>query len=274
MRGDDLPPFRPGETGFPVRHQGELLGAISVSVPAGEPLGPTQRKLLTDVAAQAGLVLRNVALLEDLRASRKRIVTAQDERARELERNIHDGAQQQLVALAVRLRVAQGLVSSDPVRAETMLGELQGETTAALEDLRDLARGIYPPLLADKGLPAAIEAQARKASVPTSVAADGIGRYPQDVESAVYFCMLEALNNVAKYANAATAEIRLSQENGVLSFSVLDDGRGFDTAVAGTGTGLQGMADRIDAVGGELSVESTPGRGTTVAGRIPVGVAG
>jgi signal transduction histidine kinase len=150
----------------------------------------------------------------------------------------------------------------------------QSETRAALEDLRDLARGIYPPLLADKGLPAAIEAQARKASVPTSVAADGIGRYPQGVESAVYFCTLEALNNVAKYADAATAEIRLSQENGVLSFSVLDDGRGFDTTIASTGTGLQGMADRIDAVGGELSVESAPGRGTTVAGRIPVGVAG
>jgi signal transduction histidine kinase len=274
MRGDDLPAFRPGETGFSVRHQGELLGAISVSMPASEPLGPAQRKLLADVAAQAGLVLRNVALLEDLRASRKRIVSAQDERARDLERNIHDGAQQQLVALAVKLRVAQGLVSRDPVRAETMLGELQGETKAALQDLRDLARGIYPPLLADKGLLAALEAQARKASVPTSVAADGIGRYPQGVESAVYFCTLEALNNVAKYADAATAEIRLSQENGVLSFSVLDDGRGFDTTIASTGTGLQGMADRIDAVGGELSVESAPGRGTTVAGRIPVGVAG
>jgi signal transduction histidine kinase len=152
-----------------------------------------------------------------------------------------------------------------------MLDGLQQAATDALDDLRDLARGIYPPLLADKGLPTALEAQARKASVPTSVSADGIGRYPQDVESAVYFCALEALNNVAKYAEAATAVIRLSHDDGVLSFSVVDDGRGFDAAGAQRGTGLQGMADRVDAVGGELDVESAPGRGTTVAGRIPVG---
>ena len=154
MVGGDLPPFRPRETGFLVRHQGDSLGAISVVMPASEPLGPTQGKLLEDVAAQAGLVLRNVGLLEDLRASRKRIVAAQDERAKKLERDIHDGAQQQLVALSVKQRLVATLVGTDDERARAMLDELQHDTTDALESLRDLARGIYPPLLADKGLAA------------------------------------------------------------------------------------------------------------------------
>jgi signal transduction histidine kinase len=237
-------------------------------MPASEPLGPTQQKLLADVAAQAGLVLRNVALLEDLRASRKRIVTAQDERARMLERNIHDGAQQQLVALSVRLRLAQGLVTKDPLRAEGLLGELQAETQSALEDLRDLARGIYPPLLADKGLRDALTAQARKAPIPVRVDADGIGRYPQDVEAAVYFCTLEAMANAAKHAEASSVIVRVWQDD-ALGFAVNDDGRGFDIGATGSGTGLLGMADRLAAVGGDLRVESAPGAGTTVTGRIP-----
>jgi signal transduction histidine kinase len=270
MSGDDLPAFPPSETGFPVRHQGDLLGAISVSMPASEPLGPTQRKLLTDVAAQAGLVLRNVALLEDLRASRKRIVSAQDERARALERNIHDGAQQQLVALTIRLRLAQGLVTKDPRGAEDLLGELQIETQAALDDLRDLARGIYPPLLADKGLRDALAAQARKAPIPVRVDADGIERYPQDVEAAVYFCALEAMANAAKHAEASSVTVRLWQDD-VLGFAISDDGRGFDPGAGGPGTGLLGMADRLAAVGGDLRVRSAPGEGTTITGRIPAG---
>jgi signal transduction histidine kinase len=149
-----------------------------------------------------------------------------------------------------------------------MLDALQGTAGAALEDLRDLARGIYPPLLADKGLAAALQAQARKAAVPVTVTAEGIGRYAQEIEAAVYFCSLEALNNVAKYAGASAAEVHLAQQNGDLSFTVHDDGAGFDPAKTGYGTGLHGMADRLDAIGGELEVESAPGRGTTVRGRI------
>ncbi len=165
VRDDDLPDFG-GDDAFEVRHQGELLGALTVSLAANDPMNPTKAKLARDMAAQAGLVLRNVRLIEDLRESRRRIVSAQDERARALERNIHDGAQQQLVALSVKLRLASGLLERDPAKARTMLEELQGQTTETLEDLRDLARGIYPPLLADKGLPAALEAQARKSPVP------------------------------------------------------------------------------------------------------------
>jgi signal transduction histidine kinase len=267
LSGEEVAAFGEAETGFPVRHQGELLGAISVTMPSNEPLSQAQGKLLADVAAQAGLVLRNVSLVADLRASRQRIVAAQDERARKLERNLHDGAQQQLVALSVKLRLAEQLSESDPAKARTMLTELQGETTEALETLRDLARGIYPPLLADKGLAAALEAQVRRSPVPASVEADGVGRYVQDVEAAVYFCVLEALQNVAKYAEASRVVVRLDDADGTLRFAVEDDGMGFDPGSA-RGTGLTNMRDRLEALGGRLDVRSAPGHGTTVAGRI------
>ena len=266
----DAPPDFGAEEAFEVRHQGELLGALTVSLTADDPMNPTKEKLIRDMASQAGLVLRNVRLIEDLRESRRRIVSAQDERARALERNIHDGAQQQLVALSVQLRLAEGMIDRDPAKARGLLADLQARTVETLEDLRDLARGIYPPLLADKGLPAALEAQARKSPLPVIVQPDGVGRYGPEVESAVYFCCLEALNNVAKYAEASTVEIRLRQDEGELRFEIMDDGRGFDAAAKGSGTGLQGMADRLDAIGGSIEVDSAPGQGTRVAGRLPV----
>jgi signal transduction histidine kinase len=225
---------------------------------------------MENLAGQASLVLRNVKLIEELRASRQRLIAAQDEERRRLERNIHDGAQQQLVALSVQLKLARTLVDNEPAKAGQMLDTLQGATAGALEDLRDLARGIYPPLLADQGLAAALESQARRAAVPTSVTSDGIGRYPQEVESAVYFCALEALNNVAKYAHATASEIRLGGEDGHLTFEVRDDGAGFDVDARRHGTGLQGMADRLEAIGGALEVRSSPGSGTSVTGRVPV----
>ena len=152
-----------------------------------------------------------------------------------------------------------------------MLEQIEAETQSALEDLRDLARGIYPPLLADKGLEAALVAQARKSPVPVDVHADGIDRLPQEIEAAVYFSALEALQNTAKYANASSATISLERANGELRFSVADDGQGFDPTANGYGTGLQGIADRLGALDGEVTVESAPGRGTVVVGRLPVG---
>jgi signal transduction histidine kinase len=260
----------------PVRHQSELLGALSITKKPGESITATEEKLVRDLAAQAGLVMRNVALaeqlmdtIEELRASRQRLVTAQDERAKQLERNLHDGAQQQIVALTVKLRLLGQLMDRDVEKAKSMASDLQADATDALEQLRDLARGIYPPLLADRGLVAALEAQARKASIPTEVRSDGIGRYPQDIEAAVYFCVLEALNNVAKYAEATRAEVSLAQDDGHLHFAVVDDGTGFDTAETSYGTGVQGMADRLDAIGGALQVASRKGEGTTIEGRIP-----
>jgi signal transduction histidine kinase len=266
----ELPAIAEASKAVPVRHQGELLGALTVTKPANEPLTPADGKLLDDLAAQAGLVLRNVRLVEELRASRQRIVAAQDVAARRLERNIHDGAQQEMVALSVKLRLAGMMAEKDPPKTKAMLDELQAEATGALENLRDLARGIYPPLLADQGLPAALQAQARKASLPVVVQAVGIGRYRPETEAAVYFSILEGLQNVAKYAKASTATVGLVEGGGTLMFTVRDEGIGFDPATRGYGTGMQGMSDRLAALGGELRVTSAPGQGTLIEGLVPI----
>ena len=276
-----LPKLPGADATYPVSHQGELLGALSVKKPASEPLTPADLALVSDLADHASLVLRNVRLTEDLRArlddlerAQSRIVRAQDAERRKLERNIHDGAQQQLVALAVKLRLADSLVGRDDERAHSLLGDLGIEVSDALEGLRDLARGIYPPLLADKGLAAALDAQTRRASVPTTVVAEGVGRFSQDVEATVYFSCLEALQNVAKYAEATAATVRLRSHDAHLEFVVSDDGRGFDPKVTSYGTGLQGILDRLAATGGTLEVRSAPGHGTSLTGRIPVDAAG
>jgi signal transduction histidine kinase len=270
LADDELPELVDVDRAYPVRHQGELLGALAVRKPRGEPLTPAEGKLLSDLASQAGLVLRNVRLIEDLRASRQRLVTAQDEERRRLERNIHDGAQQQLVALTVKMRLVQAVASKDPAKAAELAEQAKGELQDALDDLRDLARGIYPPLLADQGLPAALEAQARKAAVPVEVHPDGVGRYPQEVEAGAYFCVLEALQNVAKYAEASRVDVRLRTDNGSLVFEVTDDGKGFDPQRTPPGSGLTNMRDRLEALGGSVEISSRPGEGTTVSGRIPV----
>jgi len=266
--GGELPELEEVDRAYPVRHQGELLGALAVRKPRGEPLTPAEDKLLADLASQAGLVLRNVRLIEELRASRQRIVAAQDEERRRLERNIHDGAQQQLVALAVKLRLVESMAGKDADKAAELAGQAKAEAQDALENLRDLARGIYPPLLADQGLAAALQSQAGKTTVPVTVQVDGIGRYQQEAEAAAYFCVLEALQNIAKYSDASRAIIRLRAEDGWVVFEVEDDGKGFDPAVTPRGSGLQNMADRLEALGGRFEIESAPGRGTTVTGRI------
>jgi signal transduction histidine kinase len=267
----DEPPVVDGATAsIPVRHQRELLGLLTVTKPPNEPLSPVEEKLVADLAGQAGLVLVNSRLIEDLRASRQRLVAAQDAERRRLERNLHDGAQQQLVALAVRLRLARTTASKDLAEADRMLEQLEGDVTDALENLRELARGVYPPLLADRGLAVAIEAQARRSPVPVRVEADGIGRYPQELETAVYFCTLEALQNAAKYAQANEVAVSLLEDHGELVLSIRDDGRGFDRAATPLGGGLQNMADRLAALGGTLTVRSQSGAGTTIEGRLPV----
>jgi signal transduction histidine kinase len=276
MSADGLP-ATDATLALPVEHRGEPLGALTLVKAPGDRLTPSEEHLARDLAAGAGLVLRNVRLteellarLDELQASRHRLVAAQDQERRRLERNIHDGAQQQLVALAVKLGLAKRLTAQDPDRAGGLLVEVEGEITRALEDLRDLARGIYPPLLADQGLVAALTAQARRALLPVQVVGDGIGRYHQDAEAAVYFCVLEALQNVGKYAAASRAIVRLDEIDGSLTFEVSDDGAGFDTSLTSYGTGLQGMADRLAALDGQLEVRSAPGQGTAVEGRIPV----
>jgi signal transduction histidine kinase len=171
----------------------------------------------------------------------------------------------------VKLRLAEMMAERDPARTIRLLHDLQAEVGGAVEDLRELARGIYPPVLADRGLPDALAAQTRRSTVPVDIDADGIGRYQQETEAAVYFCCLEALQNVAKYAGPSRVQIRLSETLDQLTFQVVDDGVGFDAASTSYGSGLRNMADRVAALGGTVDVESHPGRGTTVTGRIPAG---
>jgi signal transduction histidine kinase len=274
LDGDELPPFPDATRVVAVRQRDELLGSIALRKAPNEPLTVAEDKLLQDLASQAGLVLRNARLnaelqakVEELRASRRRLVEAGDAERRRLERNLHDGAQQQLVALAVHLGLLERL-ADDPDGVARTARQLRGAVQETIDDLRDLARGIYPPLLADQGLVVALSAQARKSTVPTTVEATVLGRYPQEIEAAVYFCSLEAMQNVAKYADASSVVIRVAEANGELAFEIADDGRGFHPGGRSYGTGLQGMADRLDALGGMLEVDSAPGRGTTIRGRI------
>jgi signal transduction histidine kinase len=271
--GDRLPEL--GARAIAVRHGDELLGAITIEKPKAEPVSAAEDKLLAHLASQAGLVLRNVRLtaelqatIDDLRASRRRLVRAQDTERQRIERNLHDGAQQQLVALMIQLTVLDD-AADDPAEVRQLTGELRDVLHAALDDLRALARGIYPPLLAEQGLGAAVRAQAARAPLPVLVEADGIGRYRPDAEATAYFCILEALQNVAKYARASSAKVTLSCPDGHLEFTVTDDGDGFDTAKPTPGTGLQGMADRLAGAGGTLCIRSAPGLGTTISGRMP-----
>jgi signal transduction histidine kinase len=260
----------------PVSHKGEMLGALAVRKRKGETLTPIEQKLMADLAHQAGLALKNVGLaaalrqrLEELRASRERLVTAQDVERRRLERNIHDGAQQNLVALKIKLTLARQISQKHPEKIGALLEELSAEADETLNTLRELARGIYPPLLAEKGLPTALEAQGRRSPIPVELSTEGAGRYRADLEAAIYFCCLEALQNAAKYSAASRVQIQLSQQNGSLVFAVKDDGRGYDAAQVKRGAGLQNMVDRIEALGGTLEINSALGAGTVVTGRVP-----
>jgi signal transduction histidine kinase len=270
-------PAMPGATRVvAVRHKGELLGALSITKKLGDSLSPIEEKLLDDLASHAGVVLKNFGLttelrarLDDLRASRQRLVTAQDGERRRIERNLHDGAQQNLVALRVRVGLIERFADKEPAKVKPLLAELKGDIDEAVAALRELAHGIYPPLLAELGLAAALEAQARKAALPVVVRTSGVERYPVEVEAAVYFCCLEALQNVQKYAAARNAVVTITGRDAEISFSVSDDGVGFDTASPRHGSGLDNMADRVAAMGGQLQVSSSPGCGTTIKGSLP-----
>jgi signal transduction histidine kinase len=274
--GGRLPAFGAASRAVAVRHGDELLGALTLHKPRNEPLTLAEDKLLQHLASRAGLVFRNRRLtaelratIEELKASRRRLVKAQDTERRKIERNLHDGAQQQLVALSIQLSLLeQSAEDADCVRQPAP--QLKNAARAAADNLRDLACGIYPPLLADQGLVPALQAQARKAALPITVEASAVQRYPQDAEATVYFCALEALQNITKYAGASRATVHLSCSDGSLQFTITDDGTGFDTATTRDGTGLQGMAGRLAALGGTLHIRSQPGHGTTVTGRLPV----
>jgi signal transduction histidine kinase len=261
-----------------VYHQGEALGALSVAKRPGENLTPVEDKLMSDLAAQAGLLLHNIGLTQQLRArlaelqaSRLRIVAAADDQRRRIEHDIHDGAQQQLLAIGATLALAETVAGQDEERERALVAQLKAETSGALETLRELARGIYPPLLADQGLAAAVSAHASKAPGQVEVDAVGVGRYPADLETAIYFCCVEALQNAARHAPGSAIQVSLAEDEGQVVFSVTDDGPGFVPATPPAGTGLRNMGDRLAALGGSCQIDSSPGVGTTIAGRIGLG---
>ncbi|HEY3673434.1 MAG TPA: histidine kinase [Acidimicrobiia bacterium] len=271
----------------PITNTGELLGMIIVRRPQGAvPFDENDDQALTELARQVGLALHNVKLdsalqesldevqrqADELRASRARIVEAGDSQRRRIERDLHDGAQQHLVALAVSVNLVRQIADSDPDSAKAMLEQMGKDLQEAVQELRNLAHGIYPPLLMDRGLAEALSAAAGRAALPTGVEADGIDRYPQLVEAAVYFCCLEALQNAAKHAgDGAQAMVKVWEDESALLFEVRDDGAGFDLATgAHEGHGFVNMGDRVGAIGGTISVESAPGQGTAIRGRIPL----
>jgi signal transduction histidine kinase len=271
----------------PVGHGSDLLGVLVVERPRdGERFRSGDERTLGEVSRRLGIVLHNRALdaalqasLDDLRrtnaelrASRSRLVSAADAERRRIERDIHDGAQQHLAALAVNLGLARQLLADETEDRSTvvdLLAEMTGDVRETIAQVRDLAHGIYPPLLRQAGLPDALRAAAQRSAVPVTVEADGIGRRIPEVEAALYFCALEALQNVAKHAPGAAATVRLGDTADGLVLEVLDDGPGLAPAAVGAGQGIQNMTDRLGAVGGTLRWESPPGGGTLLRAVVP-----
>ena len=256
-----------------------LLGAVEITEPAhldlltGLVSGIVSQQLANEPGGDRWLRLIDDALdmFLDTREVRRRLVAAQDRERRRIERDLHDGVQQHLVALKIAASTARTIAEREgATQTVKLLESFADDASVALETLRELARGIYPPLLAAEGIGAALTAAASRAPMPVEIVADRIDRYGDDVEAAVYFCCLEALQNVAKYAGASKAKIVLDATDRALVFEVVDDGVGFDPATTPRGSGTVNMADRVAALGGTLVVDSAVGAGTTVTGRIPI----
>jgi signal transduction histidine kinase len=269
----------------PCSHGGELMGLIVVERPlTADTFTEEDDRVLTELARQVGLASHNAQLdtalattldelrkqADELRESRARVVASGDAERRRLERNLHDGAQQNLVALAVSLRLTRDILAEDPESAAEMLDQLAADVKTTITELRELAHGIYPPLLADSGLGEAMRAAAGRSPLDVEVVSEGIGRYGQEIEAAVYFCCLEALQNAAKHSGGAHVQVRIWEESGGLLFMVSDDGPGFDVARATAGHGFVNMADRLGAIGGTVRWLSEPGQGAQIRGTIPL----
>src|SRR3954471_1851304 len=286
LAADDLDSTGVARRAVAVRHGGRSLGALRLQERPGMPLTGVEQRLMAGLAAQAGLVLRLAALraelearhaelvsrADDLRASRERLIDAHDAERRRLERDLHDGAQQHLVALTVNLRLVQTISGRSPERATHLLAEQADAGRVAIDTLTSLSRGIYPPLLGAEGLVSALRSAAASSSIPLTVDTTTAERPPAAVEAALYFCCMESVQNAAKHSGAACVSVRLADRAGRWRLSVVDQGAGFDpqgVVASGAGIGLVNMRDRLDAVGGTLTVQSRPGRGTTVTALVP-----
>jgi len=271
-----------GPRTLPVRHGDQVLGVLRLQERPGLPLTAVEERLFTGLAAQAGLVLRLAGLRaqleerhQDLQArtvelenSRGRVIEAQDAERSRLERDIHDGAQQHLVALAVNLRLAQVVAARSPGRARQVLAEQVDAARLGIDTLSSLSRGIYPRMLSEQGLVAALRSGAGASPIPVTVESEGTGRPPSQLEAAFYFCGMEAVQNAAKHSGAARVTVQIRQDSGRWRLDVVDDGSGFDlarTLAHAAGAGLMNMQDRLDAVGGTVAITSEVGSGTTIS---------
>jgi signal transduction histidine kinase len=265
-----------------VRHAGELLGLIRVR--PRQWMTAFESRLAADLAAQAGLVLHGLRLrsellerveeltarAEELRASRQRLVAAQDEERRRLERDLHDGAQQHLVALAVNVRLAETVARAAPERAVGLLSAQAAAAEDAVDAVLSFSRGVYPPSLTHQGLPAALHEVATRSAVPVRLSTRDVGRYAPRIEAAVYFACMEALQNAVKHSGAPEVLVSLVGRPGELAMTVEDCGKGFDARALVAGSGLSNLRDRVDAVGGVLVFDASPQRGVRVHAAVPV----
>jgi signal transduction histidine kinase len=273
-----------GRRALVVRHSGQELGVLRLQERPGQPLTTVEERLFTGLAAQAGLVLSLVRLraelesqhaelvhrADELRASRQRLIATHDSERRRLERDMHDGAQQHLVALAVNLRLVETVAAHSPGRAVRLLAEQADAARVAIETLSSLSRGIYPRLLSDEGLVPALRSAMEASAIPVDVDADSCDRPVASVEAALYFCCLEAVQNAAKHSGAEHVSVHLTVLRTVWQLTVSDDGGGFDEVRPreGGGVGMANMRDRVDSVGGTLAVRSRPGGGTIVTATV------
>jgi signal transduction histidine kinase len=250
----------------PVFDEAELLGALTVTKPRGQPLSSIERRLVADVASQAGLVLSRFRLVQDLRESRARIVAAQDLERRRIERNLHDGAQQRFANALLALGRAHEQSGRQP-SGRDLVAQASEEVRAGLADLRELARGVHPALLTESGLRAAVDSLANRSPIFTSVNVMTDRRFPEAIETTAYYVVAEALANAAKHSHAENVEVGIEEEGGRLRVTVADDGIGGTNPLHGSG--LMGLRDRVAAVGGSILVSSPKGKGTIISAELP-----
>ncbi len=281
---EPMDPAQPGVRVDDVLQDGELMGRLLRDEGDAGRISPVEGRLVHDLVGQAGVALRTVALTielrqrisesirrsAELRASRQRIVAAADSARHRLERDVHDGAQQHLVALAVNLSLAASVTGRNPHRAADLIRDLRPAAAAALVTLQDLSRGIYPQLLADSGLAAAFRNAVATSPIPVTILDETTRRFRMQVEAAAYFTCLEAVQNAVKHAAARGVVVRLRQTDDQLDVSIEDDGSGFVTQALPAGSGLGNMRDRVESLGGRLFLQSTAGGGTTVSAQIPL----